>query len=489
MTDRRPRIHLTPRSGWMNDPNGMAYDRNGRLHVFYQAETDGPRWGHMRWGHAVSDDLLVWEPRPIALEPSDEGPDRLGCWSGSLVSDDAGVPTAFYSGITGAPPRLEPSICVATSDSELTTWKKRPEGPVIAGPPPGIGPNAFRDPFVWRDTESWAMLVGAGTVGARGTILLYRSDDLVAWRYTGPFLTTEAAVMADPALVVDDVDSPCWECPQLVRLDDVDLLIVSVVDRSPKVRPAHVMAFVGHVAGDLFLVEHAERLGMGPDFYAPSTIRTPDGRWLLFGWIPEDPPAETSSRTWAGSLTLPRVVSVDQRGLPVIALAPEVDRVGPCTELPDVIMGDGDRWVHRFDDPHLEYRVTLVPDGAASIRLDIAGPTDVVAEVRYDPPARRLTVSRMGRISVAGRDPHGTAILPETADGRRAAQAHHRRLRPRGRRGWPSDGDGPTARRRRRRVHRVDRHRRGVRAGRGRDVVVLTRPGFRRRGRRDERSR
>ncbi len=412
MTDRRPRIHLTAPTGWMNDPNGMAFEPDGRMHVFYQAEPDAPSWGHMRWGHAVSDDLVAWEPRPIALEPGEDGPDRLGCWSGSLILDDAGMATAFYTGITGSSRRREPSICVATSDGDLTTWTKRPEGPVIAGPPTGIASNAFRDPFVWRDGPGWAMLVGAGTVGARGTILLYRSDDLVDWRFVGPFLTTTDAIRADPSLIVDDIDSPCWECPQLVRLDDADVLIVSVVDRSPNVRPAHVVAFVGRVDEDRFQVEHAGRLGMGPDFYAPATVRMPDGRWLLFGWIPEDPPGSASDRTWAGSLTLPRVVSVDEDRRPVIALAREVDRIGPCTRLPDVALRDGDRWVHRFDDPHLEYRVTLVPDGAASVRLDIASGEKVVAEVRYDPPARRVTVARMGRISVAGRDPHGTAILP-----------------------------------------------------------------------------
>ncbi len=49
---------------------------------------------------------------------------------------------------------------------------------------------------------------------------------------------------------------------------------------------------------------------MGPDFYAPATTVTPDGRKLLFGWIPEDPAHDPTIRDWTGSLTFPRVVSI-----------------------------------------------------------------------------------------------------------------------------------------------------------------------------------
>ena len=41
-------------------------------------------------------DLVHWEDFPIALAPSNEGPDKNGCWSGCAV-DDRGVPTALYT--------------------------------------------------------------------------------------------------------------------------------------------------------------------------------------------------------------------------------------------------------------------------------------------------------------------------------------------------------------------------------------------------------
>ena len=107
----RPRIHLTPPAGWMNDPNGMAFV-DGRLHLFYQYEPDSTAWGRMRWGHAVSDDVLQWEHLPIALEPRPGGPDEDGCWSGCLVVEGVAAPTILYTGVVqrGGRTRLRRSV-------------------------------------------------------------------------------------------------------------------------------------------------------------------------------------------------------------------------------------------------------------------------------------------------------------------------------------------------------------------------------------------
>ena len=117
-------------------------------------------------------------------------------------------------------------------------------------------------------------------------------------------------------------------------------------------------------------------------------------------------------------MTLPRVVSLDPEGRLQVTLAAEVERFeGPLHRLPDATVTDVTPWLQRFDDGHFEFRLSVVPDGAASIRFDIAGEGGIVAEIRFDPAERRLTVARTARVLVAGRDPHGTAILPATPDG------------------------------------------------------------------------
>lgn len=76
-----PRYHVTSERNWMNDPNGPIHWQ-GTYHLFFQANPDAPVWGPPQWGHVSSEDLITWHRHPLALEPSPDGPDRDGCWSG-----------------------------------------------------------------------------------------------------------------------------------------------------------------------------------------------------------------------------------------------------------------------------------------------------------------------------------------------------------------------------------------------------------------------
>ncbi len=412
-TDERPRFHLTPPSGWMNDPNGLIY-RDGTFHAFYQHRPDAPRWGDIHWGHAISEDLVTWRGRPMAVAPGLSPPDDLGCWSGCIV-DDGDQAVMFYTGVTLDGDVRRASICRATSRGGLDTWHKDPSNPCIAGPPPGIAPDQFRDPFVTRDAQGWSMLVGAGTTDGLGAVLSYRSTDLSSWDLVGTFLAASDLARTEGA------DGPCWECPQLLHFDDAAVLIVSVVDRTPGVRPSHVAAFVGRVDGDRFVVEHTDELGMGPDFYAPATATTPDGRHLLYGWVPEDPPLATSVRDWAGSLTFPRIVSLGDDHRISLGLAPEVSalRADP-RRYPDVQLGE-DRavWTLEVGTQRCECQVSISPGTATEVSIcliDDDGEASPEARIAYRPHDRSLFVGRRGIVTVAGRSAYNTHRLPDPAD-------------------------------------------------------------------------
>lgn len=407
----RPRFHLTPPVGWMNDPNGPIFI-DGRLHAFYQHNPEAAHWDRIHWGHAVSDDLIHWEHWPIALTPDDRGPDSYGCWSGCTVTDDDGVPTMLYTAVELVDGVRHASICSAASSDGLRTWIKDPV-PVIAGAPPGIERDEFRDPFVWRDDDGWSMLVGAGTTAGTGQILLYRGPDLRSWTLIGPFLAKED--LADAG----DAGGPCWECPQLLRYEERAVLIVSVMDAAPASRPSHVIAISGSLERDRFVPTGVERLDGGPDFYAPASVIAPDGRDLLLGWVPEDPPRPGDTRDWAGALTVPRELSLRRDGGLAIAPARELAGVrGGSIRHADVRIGhDPDTWLRQPVADRFDLQAEIVPDDADAVGIELYDGDEPAPEMRvvFRPRERRVSVTRRGTVVVGGPDERNVMVLPPDA--------------------------------------------------------------------------
>src|ERR1700745_3408750 len=79
----RPQVHFSPHEHWTNDPNGLVYF-HGEYHLFFQYNPFGDQWGHMSWGHAVSNDLLHWRELPVAIP--EMGNEMV--FTGSVVVDD-----------------------------------------------------------------------------------------------------------------------------------------------------------------------------------------------------------------------------------------------------------------------------------------------------------------------------------------------------------------------------------------------------------------
>ena len=95
--ESRPAFHLTPLTGWMNDPNGFSW-YHGQYHLFYQYNPYDTEWDAMHWGHAVSHDLLHWTYLPAALAP-DASYDSFGCFSGCAAETPDGKQLLMYTGV------------------------------------------------------------------------------------------------------------------------------------------------------------------------------------------------------------------------------------------------------------------------------------------------------------------------------------------------------------------------------------------------------
>lgn len=385
----RPRYHFMPPAQWMNDPNGLLHWQ-GRYHMFYQHNPAEARHADMHWGHAVSVDLVHWEHLPIALAPTPDSPDQDGIYSGCAVDND-GTPTLIYSGVRGT----DQLVCLATADPadpDLISWRKDPGNPVIPAPPPGVEWVAYRDPSVWREADgSWAMVHGAGIVGAGGTALLYRSPDLVDWEYVGPILTGDVARRA-PLWT-----GSMWECPQLFPLGDKHVLIIAVWFKDlPRPSTHYPVFMIGTFDGRHFVPERQAILDAGAG-YAPQSLRDAQGRRILWNWLRETREIpEQRAAGWSGVMSLPWHLTLRPDGALGIAPVAEVEALrGAHTRLPAITLAESDQRLAVAGDT-VELLVEIEPGDAARVGLTVRrAPDDAeVTRIVYEQASGRLAIER-----------------------------------------------------------------------------------------------
>ncbi|WP_028296231.1 glycoside hydrolase family 32 protein [Olivibacter sitiensis] len=295
----RPQYHFSPKSGWMNDPNGMVY-LNGTYHFFFQHNPDSTVWGPMHWGHATSTDLVHWEEQPIALFP-----DSLGTiFSGSAVVDKdntagfgenaiVAIFTHHNDAIEKERTGLHQYQSLAYSTDEGKTWTKYEGNPVL--PNPGIWD--FRDPKVmWHEaSKQWVM-----TLATKQSVTFYASPNLKEWNRLSEFGEGIGA------------HGGVWECPDLIELDSDKgkkwVLLVSINPGGPNTGSA-TQYFIGQFDGTHFKSDHTDTrwIDYGPEDYAGVTFFNTGDRKIFIGWMNNWEYAnEIPATTWRGGATIAR---------------------------------------------------------------------------------------------------------------------------------------------------------------------------------------
>jgi fructan beta-fructosidase len=312
----RPQFHYTPRINWMNDPNGLVY-YEGRYHLFHQYNPFGNRWGYMSWYHAVSDDLVHWEHRPVAIPYGKNEEEAI--FSGSAVVDHDNT-SGFGDGSRA------PLIAIYTSHytrDDGTTWQaqslaysidggdsfKKFEGnPVLEFDDPD-----FRDPNVmWmEETEQWVMVVA---LPRQHKVRFYASDNLTDWEFLSDF---------GPDGAVGGI----WECPDLFPLavdgDPDNIRWILHVDINPGAIAggSGSQYFVGDWDGTRFIPDETISGGdiiwvdYGTDFYAAitwSNIPEEDGRRMWVGWMNNWLYAnDIPTYPWRSAQSIPRSIHLE----------------------------------------------------------------------------------------------------------------------------------------------------------------------------------
>lgn len=198
----RPQYHGGPYQNWMNEPHAPIY-YNGTYHLFFQENMSGPYWKNICWGHLVSTDMVTWTPVKEAITPTEYSVVPDGVWSGGAAYDANGVPLLFFtagndsfSSVEGLISNQNIGIAYPAdlSDPNLTEWIIYDQ--LAIAQQPGEGRTGeFRDPHIWKEGDTWCMVICSGsTAQAGGTALLYTTNRLellpdgtidMDWNYAG----------------------------------------------------------------------------------------------------------------------------------------------------------------------------------------------------------------------------------------------------------------------------------------------------------------
>lgn len=277
-----------PKGGRLGDV--IPFGHGDEFHIFFLDYHPGrfdfvpPSARKTSWGHLVSRDLLSWDRLPDAISPSEDGVDAASCATGSVIERD-GVFHLYYTGrsFTPAGDRRE-VVCEATS-TDLVTWRKREESPVLSPDPLTDELDAFRDPHVYRDptTGEYAMLVtatdAAGLPRRSGALALAYSSDLVTWRRDGYFWNPHASVNL--------------ECADIFAIGDWWYLVFSTAEHTYYRRSRSPRGPWAMPPDDRF---------DGRWFYAGKSAQIGTER-VLFGWLADRTPGRDDGlRSWGGTL-------------------------------------------------------------------------------------------------------------------------------------------------------------------------------------------
>ena len=314
----RQQFHLQPPVGWLNDPNGLCV-YGGQYHAFFQYGPFDVTGGVKHWGHAVSKDLLHWEPLPVMLYP-DEPFDCHGVYSGSALIEGTEM-YLYYTGNVKHPGDFDyikqgrgHNVCLAVSHDGKTVASKQC---LLYNKdyPAGLTCHV-RDPKVFAYEGKYYMVLGARTLEDKGEVLVLESIDKLHWNHINTLTTPETF-------------GYMWECPDLFCLDGQWYLAVSPQGIAcQNVYGCGYFAVYGDWRAHCTLGEFHE-MDAGFDYYAPQSFVDENGRRIQIGWMgmpdADYGNAPTVAHGWQHCFTVPRLLTKGENGTLLQTPVPELD--------------------------------------------------------------------------------------------------------------------------------------------------------------------
>ena len=299
----RPSYHITPKQGWINDPNGFVWF-NGRYHIYCQHNPHDTKWGPMHWLHFISEDLIDFEEVGISLKPDQEYDKELGCFSGSAIEID-GKLYVLYTGCSNG----KQTQCLAVSNNGHT-FEKSIHNPVLAEKdlPEGYMIADFRDPKVFKKNGLYHVLLACRHKDGYSSILLFSGIDLLNLKFKSvlkSFYSCQEGGMV--------------ECPDIIFDGDRCALLYSLQKPLREGEKFQNRFPVAYTVGRLDLAkgtfdEEGNEHELDNEFvcYATQSLQKEDKNYLVYwqsSWDIEDCP--TVKEGYVGQLSLVKEARIE----------------------------------------------------------------------------------------------------------------------------------------------------------------------------------
>jgi beta-fructofuranosidase len=249
------------------DPNAAFYS-DGKYHLHYIITHDWNDGMSFSYIHVTSKDMLHWEWEPTTLQPSFT---IHGMFSGTGFYTKDGKPAIIYHGAGS-----EKNWIVIAKDSTLNSWNE---------PIPVDVKTKDGEPAKIHNWDPDAFLIGDTYYGISGGLEppIFKSKDLKNWTLIGDFIQEE------PASVAYGEDLSCANFFPIGDANKWMLLAIS--------HPFGCRYYIGEwdALNEQFVPESHGRMNWRRkgwqgvhhwDFFAPESLLTPDGRRVMWAWLP-----------------------------------------------------------------------------------------------------------------------------------------------------------------------------------------------------------
>lgn len=353
----RGQFHFSPKRGWNNDPNGLAFYK-GEYHLFFQHNPYGRGWGNMHWGHAVSKDLVHWEEIDIALYP-----DKYGTmFSGGGVVDSNN--TSGLGEIGQAPLILYYTAAEHSWKQGLAysvdgrNFSKLPE-PILDKISDGN-----RDPkVIWHEpSKRWVMVLYVTEADELHSMYFFTSTNMKHWEYASKYSGGYGN------------DRYMYECPEFFELP---------VEGNPSVKKwiltgANGQYAIGTFDGKTFSPEEERLFSQhGRDYYAAQTVSNePKGRRIEIGWWRTH--TDRNEMNFNQSMSIPTQLNLKQteNGLRLFRTPVEelkALRTNSYEASSIKLTPNGDNPLSKQKSETAEIRMTIDPETANNLQINLRG--------------------------------------------------------------------------------------------------------------------